>query len=139
VYDLGGVSAPVFEGQAYLGGELLVGREVVVGLFVVRDRSVDQGPDVIAVDPVLGELVDEHVAVQESHRDGVGDVQNVFASRVQALPASVYELLLLAALDGTGDLRLIRVLAADRGEDARGQGVLCSAERAGLVRADEIT
>ena len=61
-------------------------------------------------------------------------LQTAFASRVQALPASVYDLLLLAVLDGTGDLRLIRALAADRA----GQG-LESAERAGLVRADEST
>jgi DNA-binding CsgD family transcriptional regulator len=61
-------------------------------------------------------------------------LQNVFASRVQALPASVYELLLLAALDGTGDLRLIRAISADRG----GEG-LRSAERVGLVSADEST
>jgi hypothetical protein len=47
---------------------------------------------------------------------------------------SVYDLLLLAVLDGTGDLRLVRALAADRA----GQG-LESAERAGLVRADEST
>ena len=61
-------------------------------------------------------------------------LQDAFASRVQALPASVYELLLLAVLDGTGDLRLIRAIAADRA----GEG-LSSAERAGLVRADEST
>jgi DNA-binding CsgD family transcriptional regulator/DNA polymerase III delta prime subunit len=61
-------------------------------------------------------------------------LQNVFASRVRALPAPVFELLLLAALDGTGDLRLIRAIAADR----EGEG-LSSAERAGLVRADEST
>jgi hypothetical protein len=61
-------------------------------------------------------------------------LRTAFASRVQALPASVYDLLLLAVLDGTGDLRLIRALAADRA----GQG-LESAERAGLVRADEST
>ena len=61
-------------------------------------------------------------------------LQTAFASRVQALPALVYDLLLLAVLDGTGDLRLIRALAADRA----GQG-LESAERAGLVRADEST
>ena len=35
-------------------------------------------------------------------------LQEAFASRVLALPASVRELLLLAALDGTGDLRLVR-------------------------------
>jgi hypothetical protein len=50
------------------------------------------------------------------------------------LPASAYDLLLLAALVGTGDLRLVRALAAGR----EGQG-LESAERAGLVRADEST
>jgi DNA-binding CsgD family transcriptional regulator len=63
-----------------------------------------------------------------------GRLQNVFASRVRALPASAYELLLLAALDGPGDLRLIRAIAADHA----GEG-LCPAERAGLVRADEST
>jgi DNA-binding CsgD family transcriptional regulator len=61
-------------------------------------------------------------------------LQSVFASRVQALAAPVCELLLLAALDGTGDLRLVRAMAADRGEDG-----LSAAERAGLVRADETT
>ena len=61
-------------------------------------------------------------------------LQDAFAFRVQALPPSVYELLLLAALDGTGDLRLIRSIAADRAG-----GDLSAAERAGLVRADEST
>jgi DNA-binding CsgD family transcriptional regulator len=61
-------------------------------------------------------------------------LQNVFTARVEALPAPVFDLLLLAALAGTGDLRLIRAIAADRG----GEG-LSSAERAGLVRADETT
>jgi DNA-binding CsgD family transcriptional regulator len=61
-------------------------------------------------------------------------LQTVFSSRVQALPPSVYELLLLAVLDGTGDLRLIRAIAADR--DAEGLG---PAERAGLVHAEEAT
>ena len=69
------------------------------------------------------------VALPLSHR-----LQSVFASRLQALPASVRELLLLAALDGTGDLRLIRAIAADRGDDG-----LSAAERADLVRADETT
>jgi DNA-binding CsgD family transcriptional regulator len=61
-------------------------------------------------------------------------LQKVFADRVQALPAPVYDLLLLAALDGTADLHLIREISADRG----GQG-LSTAERVGLVRADEST
>ncbi|WP_433347534.1 ATP-binding protein [Microtetraspora malaysiensis] len=63
-----------------------------------------------------------------SHR-----LQNAFASRVRALPAPVFELLLLAVLDGTGDLRIVRSIAAEHaGAD------LGAAERTGLVRADEI-
>src|SRR5580692_8579691 len=36
VYDLGGASSPVVEGQAHLGCELLVDREVIVGRFLVN-------------------------------------------------------------------------------------------------------
>ncbi|MFI7109705.1 ATP-binding protein [Nonomuraea sp. NPDC050227] len=61
-------------------------------------------------------------------------LQDVFATRVLALPAQVFDLLLMAALDGTGDLRLIRAIAAARSEDGLGP-----AERAGLVHADEPT
>jgi DNA-binding CsgD family transcriptional regulator len=68
-------------------------------------------------------------ALPLSHR-----LQRVFAARIQSLPASAYDLLLLAALDGTGDLRLIRALAADHGEES-----LAAAERSGLVRADGTT
>ncbi|MFD1938490.1 MULTISPECIES: AAA family ATPase [Nonomuraea] len=59
-------------------------------------------------------------------------LQTVFASRVRALPAHVVDLLLLAVLDGTGDLRLVRAVDADRGG-----GGLSAAERSGLVHADE--
>src|ERR1700677_2014012 len=61
-------------------------------------------------------------------------LQTAFAARVQALPPSVYELLLLPVLDATGDLRLIRAIAAVRAPDGLGP-----AERAGLVRAEEAT
>src|SRR5260221_4905374 len=54
--DLGGASASVVEGQAHLGCESLVGREVVAGPLVVSQCSVDQRPDVVAVDPVLREF-----------------------------------------------------------------------------------
>jgi DNA-binding CsgD family transcriptional regulator len=63
-------------------------------------------------------------------------LQETFASRVLALPASVRELLLLAALDGTGDLGLVRAIAAER---AGGEGSLSMAERSGLVHADDST
>jgi DNA-binding CsgD family transcriptional regulator len=58
-------------------------------------------------------------------------LQAAFAARIKGLPESTYELLLLAALDGTGDLRLIRRIADER----NGQG-LAPAERARLVQAD---
>ncbi|MEV5571759.1 AAA family ATPase [Spirillospora sp. NPDC052269] len=69
------------------------------------------------------------VALPLGHR-----LQEVFASRVQALPPSTHDLLLLAVLDGTDDLRLVRALAAG----LPGEG-LEPAEHAGLVRADETT
>ena len=56
------------------------------------------------------------------------------SSAREGLPSSTSELLLLAALDGTGDLRLIRRIADGR----EGQG-LAPAERAHLVRADNTT
>ncbi|WP_405993609.1 ATP-binding protein [Streptomyces sp. NBC_00986] len=59
-------------------------------------------------------------------------LQRVFSSRVRELPDSAYELLVLSALDGQADLRVVRAVAADRG----GEG-LAPAEHAGLVRVDE--
>ncbi len=61
-------------------------------------------------------------------------LQSVFASRIRGLPPTTFDLLLLAVLDGTGDLRLVHKIAADH----PGEG-LAPAERAGLVRADETT
>lgn len=59
-------------------------------------------------------------------------LQNLYASRVQQLPASTRRLLLLAAQEGTGDLRVLR--AAGSIEDVLGE--LAPAERAQLVRVD---
>ncbi|MGW3283025.1 helix-turn-helix transcriptional regulator [Streptomyces sp. NPDC001002] len=59
-------------------------------------------------------------------------LQRVFSARVKELPDPAYELLLLSALDGQADLRVVRAVAADRG----GTG-LTPAEQAGLVRVDE--
>jgi hypothetical protein len=57
-------------------------------------------------------------------------LQAAFESRVRGLPASTRQLLLLAALDGTGALS---ALVADR----PGLQALAKAERAGLVQVDE--
>ncbi|MFF7468878.1 AAA family ATPase [Streptomyces sp. NPDC008092] len=62
-------------------------------------------------------------------------LQEVFASRVAALPAPTRSLLLYAALDGTGDLRAL----AAAGGDPAGVGDLAPAERAGLVHVDDGT
>lgn len=59
-------------------------------------------------------------------------LQAVFASQVEQMPAPSRRLLLLAALDGTGDLRVLRAL----GEPADGLSELAAAERAQLVRVD---
>lgn len=61
-------------------------------------------------------------------------LHKTFTDRIRSLPPAAYELLLMAVLDGTGDLRLIRALAAGRQDEGLGP-----AERAGLVRADETT
>ncbi|MFD8981862.1 AAA family ATPase [Streptomyces sp. NPDC059564] len=60
-------------------------------------------------------------------------LQSAFASRIAGLPPATRYLLLLAALDGTGDLRVLRRATAGR----CGLGHLGSAERAQLIRVDE--
>ncbi|MFG1817896.1 AAA family ATPase [Kribbella sp. NPDC049174] len=55
-------------------------------------------------------------------------LQAAFTSRIKGLPDSTYRVLLLAALDGTGDLRLIRRVADGDG--------LAPAERASVIRVD---
>jgi len=59
-------------------------------------------------------------------------LQAVFASQVEQLPAPSRGLLLLAALDGTGDLRVLRAL----GEPSDGLSDLAAAERAQLLYVD---
>ncbi|ONH25253.1 hypothetical protein BL253_28175 [Pseudofrankia asymbiotica] len=58
-------------------------------------------------------------------------LQSVFAARISSLPADVQDLLLLAALDGTGDLGVLR--AAGGGDEIGG---LDDAERSGLVQVN---
>jgi DNA-binding CsgD family transcriptional regulator len=58
---------------------------------------------------------------------------NVFSATLEALPGTARRLLLLAALDGTGD---VRVLAAAR-EAESGPDPLAMAERAHLLHRDE--
>jgi DNA-binding CsgD family transcriptional regulator len=61
-------------------------------------------------------------------------LQSLFASRASALPAPARWLLLLAVLDGSGDLRTLQAAAGQQQiED------LAPAEQAGLVRVDDRT
>ncbi|MFF7475714.1 AAA family ATPase [Streptomyces sp. NPDC008092] len=62
-------------------------------------------------------------------------LQAVFASRVETLPAATRSLLLYAALDGTGDLRVL----TSAGVGAAAVEDLAHAERAGLVHVDDGT
>jgi hypothetical protein len=62
-------------------------------------------------------------------------LQSLFASRVSGLPAATRELLLLAVLDGTGDLGVLRGAASGEA----GIEDLVPAERARLVQVDHGT
>ncbi len=64
-------------------------------------------------------------------------LQVVFAARIAAVPSETRELLLLAALDGTGDLRVLSAPNALRVGD--GLEALEPAEQARLVYVDPIT
>jgi len=117
--------------------QLLAGRYPVMTARVRRrllDTALGNPLALLELPVSLGDLAHAVAGTLPAALPLSGRLQNVFASRVRALPASAYELLLLAALDGPGDLRLIRAIAADHA----GEG-LSSAERAGLVRADEFT
>jgi DNA-binding CsgD family transcriptional regulator len=63
-------------------------------------------------------------------------LQRLFAREVDALPAATRRLLLLGALDGTGDPRVLRASGAS---DEHGLAELAPAEEAGLARLDEAT
>ena len=61
-------------------------------------------------------------------------LQALFASRASDLPAPTRRLLLLAVLDGSGDLRVLQAAAGQQGIDD-----LAPAEQAGLVHVDDRT
>jgi DNA-binding CsgD family transcriptional regulator len=61
-----------------------------------------------------------------------GRLQALFASRVSVLPRRTRRLLLLAALDGTGDLPVLQAAAGPHAIDS-----LAPAERAGLLHVDD--
>ncbi len=87
-------------------------------------------------------LLELPVALDDLQRSSAGGMptvlplsrrlQAMFAARISDLPAVTFQLLLLAVLSGTGDLRLLE--AAGRG-DGEIEG-LAPAERARLVRID---
>ncbi|WP_405865244.1 AAA family ATPase [Streptomyces sp. NBC_01515] len=62
-------------------------------------------------------------------------LKGIFSTRVAALPAATRKLLLLAVLDGSGELRILQ--RASGGPD--GLAGLSPAERAGLVQVDGVT
>ncbi|WLW58737.1 ATP-binding protein [Streptomyces sp. YU58] len=63
-------------------------------------------------------------------------LQSLFVSRVRSLPAATRDLLLLATLDGTGDLGVLSAAARELDGEADLRG-LDAAERDGLVRVQE--
>ena len=83
--------AAVLERQTHACGQPVVHGELVVGLFVACFRAIDEVPHVVAVDPLLGELVNQHFSVEQRHRDGVGDVHlgTDWLQRAHRLPSAV--------------------------------------------------
>jgi len=63
-------------------------------------------------------------------------LRSLFASRVRSLPAATRTLLLLATLDGTGDLAVLSAAARETDDDAD-LAELDPAEEDGLVRVEE--
>ncbi|MGW1468211.1 ATP-binding protein [Streptomyces sp. NPDC002308] len=63
-------------------------------------------------------------------------LRSLFASRVRSLPAATRDLLLLATLDGTGDLGVLSSAAREAGGEADLRD-LDAAEEDGLVRVEE--
>lgn len=61
-------------------------------------------------------------------------LQGLFGSQVAGLPRACRELLLLAALDGSGDLGVLQTIAEGAALDG-----LAPAEQAGLVHFDDVT
>lgn len=115
---------------------------------LVADRFPDLAPKVRL--RIMTEVRGNPLALLEL-QDGLSDLQRsahgslptvlplsrrlraVFSPPVSALPAAARYLLLLAVLEGTGDLSLLRAAAAGQCEIDD----LVPAERAGLVHVDE--
>ena len=86
-------------------------------------------------------LLELPIALRESEpaRHGLGDLlpltvrlEDLFASRIRNLPAPTTHLLLIAVLDGTGDLRVLEAVASE----GSGLDALAPAEHAGIISVD---
>lgn len=64
-------------------------------------------------------------------------IQQLFAPRITALPRRARQALLTAALEGTGDLRMVEAVLSAAGSATRSLNDLAAAERSGLVQIDE--
>jgi DNA-binding CsgD family transcriptional regulator len=105
----------------------------------VRQRLIDDAQgNPLALLELPAALTDSQRSASGGPRTALplsGRLQALFTSRVGKLPASTRDLLLLAVLDGTGDLQRLSIVAS-------GQPVLkalAPAERAQLVTVDQAT
>ncbi len=106
----------------------------------VRDRLVmDAGGIPLALLELPRELSSAQLSAHETLPGTLPlsrHLQLVFAARIAGLPERTRQLLLLAALDGSGDLRVTRPAGpAGGGAEAAGEH-LAPAERAGLLSVD---
>ncbi|MGW1255659.1 helix-turn-helix transcriptional regulator [Streptomyces sp. NPDC002513] len=129
VHDVGPLSDPAAD-------DLLVDRFPALALRVRRRLMAEAQGNPLALLELPVALSGSQRAASEalperlplSHR-----LQSAFASRITSLPAATRYVLLLAALDGTGDLRVLRRAVAGRCSLKH----LGPAERAQLIRVDE--
>jgi DNA-binding CsgD family transcriptional regulator len=103
----------------------------------VRERVlVEAAGNPLALLELPAGLSDEQRGGLEALPDSIpltARVQAAFAARVQGLPADTQTMLLIAAIDGTGDLATVVSAAAELGVTAE---ALDPAEATGVVRAD---
>jgi hypothetical protein len=107
---------------------------------IARGSSVGRGASVagnpLALLELPAGLSDEQRAGLEALPDSIpltARVQAAFAARVEGLPAATQTMLLIAAVDGTGDVATVVSAAAELGLTAE---ALEPAEASGVVRTD---
>ncbi|MER5771626.1 AAA family ATPase [Streptomyces sp. NPDC001985] len=140
VFDHGGLAeyelGPLDDDSAHL---LLAARDPAMAARVRARVVAESRGNPLALLELSAELTGAQRAAKEELPEllPLGErLRHLFAGRVGALPEAGRRVLLLAALDGTGDLAVLRSAA---GQDASALSALTAVEHARLVRIDSAT